>query len=152
MTLRTFVTRAVTVGAMALALTAFGVADAAAQNTGTVTGQVRNAESLSPLSGAQVFIEGTQIGNLVNNVGRFLLLNVPAGTYTINATMIGFTTASQEITVTAGGTTTADFTLREQALALEGVVVTGTAGHHLPGNNYRNTRNDDRRRENGKLL
>jgi outer membrane receptor protein involved in Fe transport len=113
---------------MALTLAAFGVADAAAQNTGTVTGQVRNAESLSPLSGAQVFIEGTQIGNLVNNVGRFLLLNVPAGTYTINATMIGFTTASQEITVTAGGTTTVDFTLREQALALEGVVVTGTAG------------------------
>jgi iron complex outermembrane receptor protein len=95
MTLRTFVTRAAKVGLTALALAAFGVADAAAQNTGTVTGQVRNAESLGPLAGAQVFIEGTQIGNLVNNVGRYLLLNVPAGTYTINATMIGFTTASQ---------------------------------------------------------
>ncbi len=128
MALRTFVSRAAKVGLTAFALAALCVADTAAQNTGTVTGQVRNAESLAPLSGAQVFIEGTQIGNLVNNVGRFLLLNVPAGTYTINATMIGFTTASQEITVTAGGTTTADFVLREQALALEGVVVTGTAG------------------------
>jgi TonB-linked SusC/RagA family outer membrane protein len=128
MTLRTFATRVAKVGAIALAFAAFGVADAAAQNTGTVTGQVRNAESLAPLAGAQVFIEGTQIGNLVNNVGRFLLLNVPAGTYTINATMIGFTTASQEVTVTAGGTATVDFVLREQALALEGVIVTGTAG------------------------
>ena len=128
MTLRTFVTRVAMAGALTLALATFGVAQAAAQNTGTVTGQVRNAETLQPLSGAQVFIEGTQIGNLVNNVGRFLLLNVPAGTYTVNATMIGFTTASQEVTVTAGGTATVDLVLREQALALEGVIVTGTAG------------------------
>ncbi|MEM7416281.1 MAG: TonB-dependent receptor, partial [Gemmatimonadota bacterium] len=107
---------------------AFGALPAVAQNTGTVTGLVRDAVSLAPLAGAQVAIEGTGIGGLVNNVGRFLLLNVPAGTQTVNVTMIGYSAGTQTVSVTAGGTATADFGLREQALALEGVVVTGTAG------------------------
>jgi TonB-linked SusC/RagA family outer membrane protein len=64
----------------------------------------------------------------VNNVGRFLLLNVPAGEQTINVQLIGYSEGSQTVTVTAGGTATVNFNLREQALSLEGVVVTGTAG------------------------
>ena len=114
--------------AIAAAFAAFSAAGIAAQNTGTVTGLVRDAVSLAPLVGAQVVVEGTGIGGLVNNVGRFLLLNVPAGTQTINVTLIGYSAGSQTVNVTAGGTATVDFTLREQALSLEGVVVTGTAG------------------------
>jgi len=131
MALPKFVARATSVArnlAIALAFVAFSAAGVAAQNTGTVTGLVRDAVSLAPLAGAQVSVEGTGIGGLVNNVGRFLLLNVPAGTQTINVTLIGYTAGSQTVTVTAGGTATVDFGLREQALSLEGVVVTGTAG------------------------
>lgn len=131
MTLRTFVARATSGArnlAIAAAFVAFGAVGATAQNTGTVTGLVRDAVSLAPLAGAQVSIEGTQIGGLVNNVGRFLLLNVPAGTHTVNVVLIGYSAGSQSVTVTAGGTATVDFGLREQALSLEGVVVTGTAG------------------------
>ena len=131
MTLSTFVTRTTRAArdlSIAAAFVAFGAVGVAAQNTGTVTGLVRDAVSLAPLAGAQVSVEGTGIGGLVNNVGRFLLLNVPAGTQTINVTLIGYTAGSETVTVTAGGTATVDFSLREQALALEGVVVTGTAG------------------------
>ena len=131
MTLRTFVRSTVKAGRnlmIAAAFVAFGAAGAVAQNAGTVTGLVRDAVSLAPLAGAQVSLEGTTIGGLVNNAGRYLLLNVPAGTYTVNVTMIGYSLGSQSVTVSAGGTATADFTLREQALSLEGVVVTGTAG------------------------
>ena len=113
---------------IALAFVAFGAVGVAAQNTGTVTGLVRDAVTLAPLAGAQVAVEGTGIGGLVNNVGRFLLLNVPAGTQTINVTLIGYSAGSETVSVTAGGTSTVDFSLREQALSLEGVVVTGTAG------------------------
>jgi TonB-dependent starch-binding outer membrane protein SusC len=128
---RTFVSRTATAARnlmIAMAFAAFGAVGVSAQNTGTVTGLVRDAVNLAPLAGAQVSIEGTGIGGLVNNVGRFLLLNVPAGTHTLNVTMIGYSVGSQTVTVTAGGTATSDFTLREQALSLEGVVVTGTAG------------------------
>ncbi|MDE3002559.1 MAG: SusC/RagA family TonB-linked outer membrane protein [Gemmatimonadota bacterium] len=131
MALRTFVKGSVKVArnfAIALAFAAFSAVGVTAQNTGTVTGLVRDAATLAPLAGAQVSVEGTGVGGLVNNVGRFLLLNVPAGTQTVNVTMIGYGSGSQTVSVTAGGTATLDFELREQALSLEGVVVTGTAG------------------------
>ncbi|MDC0159834.1 SusC/RagA family TonB-linked outer membrane protein [Gemmatimonadales bacterium] len=131
MDLRTFVLNTVKVArnfAIALAFMVFGAVGVTAQNTGTVTGLVRDATTLAPLAGAQVAVEGTGVGGLVNNVGRFLLLNVPAGTQTVNVTMIGYAAGSMTVSVTAGGTATLDFEIREQALALEGVVVTGTAG------------------------
>ncbi|MCH1571020.1 MAG: SusC/RagA family TonB-linked outer membrane protein [Longimicrobiales bacterium] len=131
MALRTFVQSSVKAArnlAIALAFAAFSAVGVAAQNTGTVTGLVRDAASLAPLAGAQVAVEGTGIGGLVNNVGRFLLLNVPAGTQTVNVTIIGYGAGSQTVSVTAGGTATLDFEMREQALSLEGVIVTGTAG------------------------
>ncbi len=105
MTLRTFVARTARTArnlTIAMALAVFGAADVAAQNAGTVTGLVRDAVSLAPLAGAQVSIEGTGIGGLVNNVGRFLLLNVPAGTHTVNVTMIGYSAGSMSVSVTAG--------------------------------------------------
>ena len=112
----------------ALALVLAGTGGEVAAQTGTVTGAVRNAVSLAPLAGAQVSIPGTEFGGLANNVGRYLILNVPAGQHTVRVDLIGY--GSEEITVTvpAEGAATADFNIREEALALEGVVVTGTAG------------------------
>jgi len=110
-----------------LALCAFGVQTASAQETGRITGQVTSAQNMRPLEGAQVSVEGTGMGGLANGQGRFLLLNVPAGTYNIRVTMIGFGTARQEVTVTAGQVANADFSLSETALALDEIVVTGTA-------------------------
>ena len=109
-----------------VALTAFGM-PLDAQETGRITGTVVSAANMRPLDGAQVSIEGTGMGALANAQGRYLVLNVPAGTYTVRVTMIGFATTQQEVTVTAGGTATADFQLTETALALEELVVTGTA-------------------------
>ncbi len=113
---------------MVLAAMALGTVSAAAQATGTVTGVVTDGISGEPIAGAQVSIPGTTIGQLANNVGRYVLLNVPAGTQTIRAEFIGFGTQTLEVNVPAGGSVVADFELRNEAIALEGVVVTGTSG------------------------
>lgn len=110
----------------ALALAVSG-AQLAAQ-TGTVTGSVRDAVSQAPVPAAQVSIVGTSLGMLTNNVGRFLVMNVPAGPQTVRVELIGYGTLEMEVTVPAGGAATADFDMRQDAIALEGVVVTGTAG------------------------
>jgi TonB-linked SusC/RagA family outer membrane protein len=102
-------------------------AEVAAQETGRITGTVTNAANARPLDGAQVSIDGTTLGALANAQGRYLILNAPAGTHTLRVTMIGFGTERQEVTVTAGGSATADFQLSETALALDEIVVTGTA-------------------------
>ncbi|HSH76017.1 MAG TPA: carboxypeptidase-like regulatory domain-containing protein, partial [Longimicrobiales bacterium] len=79
--------RAARIALVVLALAGLGSAPVAAQ-AGTVTGIVRDAVTGAPLAGAQVSVEGTGIGGLANNVGRYLLLNVPAGEQTISVTLI----------------------------------------------------------------
>jgi TonB-linked SusC/RagA family outer membrane protein len=99
-----------------------------AQAQGSVTGRVVQSSTLRPLAGAQVSIPGTGIGALANNDGRFLLVNVPVGQHTVRAEIIGFGTQERSVTVTAGQSVAADFQLETQALGLDEIVVTGTAG------------------------
>jgi len=95
---------------------------------GSLTGLVTDAASGRPLSSAQVFIEGSGLGGLTNASGRYLIVNVPAGQHTLRATLIGFNNVDQMVTVSDGSATSSDFSMSQAALALDGIVVTGTAG------------------------
>jgi TonB-linked SusC/RagA family outer membrane protein len=121
--------RASAIVLLAISLVTFvtAPAPATAQETGRVTGVVRAAETQRPLSGAQVYIQGTRIGALTGADGRYLIINVPAGTHQVRVTMLGYSESSTSVTVAAGQTVTADFSVSETAISLEGIVVTGTA-------------------------
>lgn len=101
-------------------------APAGAQDRATVTGVVTDAESMGPLAGAQVQIEGTNYGQLTNAEGRFIIPNIPPGTHTLRAVFIGYGPVAHEFTVAAGGTEEVNFELSTSALALDGIVVTAT--------------------------
>lgn len=101
---------------------------AAAQSTGTVTGTVADGSTAQPLESAQVFIPALDQGALTNAQGRFIMLNVPAGTHEIRVQLIGYGEATQQVTVTAGQTATVEFELASTALRLQELVVTGVAG------------------------
>lgn len=96
--------------------------------TGAITGAVTDASSGAPLSSVQVYLAGTGTGTLTNASGRYLMLNVPAGTYTIRLERIGYQRMTQEVTVRPGETVTVDFAVGQEALGLDELVVTGTAG------------------------
>ncbi len=93
-----------------------------------ITGRVVDAQNGEPLAAVQVFIAGSGIGALSQQNGRYLLLNVPAGTHTLSAERIGYQAVTAEVTVAAGETAVADFRLTEQALGLDEIIVTGTPG------------------------
>lgn len=120
--------RAVRSTLLSVALVLVGAAFAGAQNTGTVAGQVTDGSTGQPLAGVQMQVAGTNIGGLTDQSGRFLLTRVPAGEQTIRAILIGYSQTAQTVTVTAGGTATADFSLQTSAVAVEGLVVTATGG------------------------
>jgi TonB-dependent starch-binding outer membrane protein SusC len=101
---------------------------AVAQDTGTVAGTVVDVTTQRPLAGVQVSIVGTRLGTLTNQEGRYLITNVPAGTQEVRATLIGYARGSQQVTVAAGATVTADFTIRETAIELEGIIVSPITG------------------------
>jgi TonB-dependent SusC/RagA subfamily outer membrane receptor len=102
-------------------------APALAQNTGTISGRVVGEGGL-PVLNAPVFLVGTSLGTLSGAEGRFNLVNVPVGTHRLRVERIGMRPIEVSVTVTAGQTLTQDFTLREEALGLDQIVVTGTAG------------------------
>lgn len=110
-------------GAMVLLLTGATIATGQ-QQVGTIVGQVIRADNRTPLIGSQVVVVGTQLGALTNQEGRYVIRNAPAGARTVRVQIMGFTGNDQLVTVTAGGTASASFELREQAVAVNPVVVT----------------------------
>ena len=115
-------------GLMILGLFVLSPGPVEAQTVGTVTGQVTDAQSGAPLSQAQVYLVGTGLGVLTNPQGRFTMANVPAGSFTLRVERLGYQAIAREITVTAGQSTQLDLSLMSQALGLDELVVTGTAG------------------------
>ncbi len=113
--------------AMVAALVAAAVAPVSAQATGSVRGQVSAARTMQPLAGAQVSIPGTGLGTITNAAGEFIIVGVPAGQYDVHAQMLGFGEAIVPVEVTSGQAAVANFELSETAIALEEIVVTGTA-------------------------
>ncbi|HEY0811469.1 MAG TPA: SusC/RagA family TonB-linked outer membrane protein, partial [Longimicrobiales bacterium] len=101
---------------------------ASAQATGTIQGVVMDAATQRPLIGAQVFIQGTQIGTITNQQGRYTLRNVPVGTHTLGVELIGFSQYTRQVTVAAGQATTANLSIEETAIGLRELVVTGVSG------------------------
>ncbi len=96
-----------------------------AAQTGTISGSVTDANG-DALPGANVVVQGHAIGSSADIDGNYTIPSVPAGTHTVRASFLGFTSSSQQVTVTAGGTATANFSLSSDAVLLDAVVVTGT--------------------------
>ncbi len=93
-----------------------------AQSTGSLRGRVTTDRG-APLGGAQVTLSGTNLGTLTSNQGQFLLVNVPAGTYRLQVRQIGYETGQATVQVAAGASAVHDFSLAEEAVALQEVVV-----------------------------
>jgi iron complex outermembrane receptor protein len=92
--------------------------------TGQVTGAVTSAEGRA-LSGANVSVVGGGARAVTGPDGRYSLDRVNAGTVQVAVTTLGYAPATRSVTVTAGQTATANFTLQSAAVALQGVVAVG---------------------------
>ncbi len=111
--------------AFGLLVGSFG--EAVAQG-GTIRGTVIDAATLQPLSATQIVVNGTSLGTITGENGNFIIPNVPAGLYSVEARRIGYARATEEnVSVTAGESVAVDFELGETALALDEIVVTGVA-------------------------
>ena len=90
-----------------------------------VSGTITSAKSGDKLVGANVIVEGTQTGTSTDVDGNYSL-TVPAGLSRakVTARYIGYKQAT--VTVTASGTQ--DFSLKEDVLKMDAVMVTGVAG------------------------
>jgi len=96
-----------------------------AGTTGKIEGVVKDSETGEPLPGVNVIIEGTTIGAATNISGYYYIINVPVGTYTVKASMMGYhTKAVQSVKVSIDLTTHVDFDLVSTVLEMGEVTVT----------------------------
>ena len=86
---------------------------------GTVTDNDGN-----PLVGANVLLEGSGLGAATDGLGRYFILDVPVGTYTVRAEYIGYKTyLESNVKTSVGFTTTVNFDMDVASVAGEEVTV-----------------------------
>jgi hypothetical protein len=92
--------------------------------TGKIAGTVKDKRTREALIGTNIIIDGTTIGASTDLDGRYVILNVPPGTYAIVASMIGYSSVrTTNVVVNIDLTTTIDVELSEAAIELGEVVV-----------------------------
>ena len=91
--------------------------------TGSIVGTVVDASTHEALPNVQVIIKGTTIGTTTDANGAFSLPRLRPGTYTLEARLVGYAAESSRVAIEAGHSRHLDLYLRQQAIDLDGVVV-----------------------------
>ena len=92
--------------------------------TGKISGLITNTKDNEPLIGANVIIQGTNLGAATGVDGKYDIINIPPGTYDLKISSIGF--SSKLVTgvkVNIDQTTIVDAQLNEETIQTEEVVV-----------------------------
>jgi TonB-linked SusC/RagA family outer membrane protein len=93
--------------------------------TGSVKGIVTDTKG-NTLPGVTVSLTGTaSLAKVTDVYGAYSFSNLPAGTYNISFTFVGFTTLSKPVTVSDGQVETVNAVLSESTNSLDEVVVVG---------------------------
>ncbi len=109
---------------MALVMACFVPQLVLAGTNGKITGLVKDKETGDALPGVNIILEGTTMGAATNASGEFLIINVPAGVYTVSTSMIGYSKVTkQNVRVLPDFTTRLDFDLSAADLGGQEVVI-----------------------------
>ena len=89
-----------------------------------VNGQIRANNELLPF--AIVGVKGTTYGTQADVHGKFIIESLPPGEYTFIASSMGFHSEELVGNVVADSVLTLNFSLKQSAIEIDGVAVTGT--------------------------
>ncbi len=93
--------------------------------TGKLIGTVVDKETGEALPGANVVVEGTNLGAAANVQGGFIILNIPPGIYSVKTSFIGYETVTiSNIRVSVNLTTEIDFQLPVETIEVESIAIT----------------------------
>ena len=110
-----------------------------ASTSGTIVGQVVDANTGAPIANANVRIRELGRNDLSHADGSFHFLDLAARSYTIIAQRIGFVPLEQRVTLGPGESLDLLLSMTATALELSGVVVTGTGRERRAGETFQPT-------------
>lgn len=93
-----------------------------AQGKGNLSGVVKD-DMGETLPGAAIIVKGTTQGTATDLNGAYTLSGIPVGTCEIECNYLGYEPVTKMINITANGTATANFVLKQSAIALGDVVI-----------------------------
>ncbi|HTO74163.1 MAG TPA: TonB-dependent receptor [Gemmatimonadales bacterium] len=105
---------------------AVAAAPLAAQESGTIAGNVTSQANGAPIEGITVLVEGTVLSTTTNAKGSWQLTAVPVGQRVVLVRGVRHKPERRLVTVKAGETTRLDLVLAEQVVQLDEVVVTAS--------------------------
>lgn len=94
-----------------------------AQN-GSLSGKITAEEK--PLPAATVVLTGTSFKTVTGSSGIYNWKNIPAGSYNLSVSAVGYQTQKQKVNIIADSLTVIAIAMEEKAGALNEIVVTGT--------------------------
>ena len=93
-----------------------------AQDNGSLNGTITDANGM-PLSGTTIQIVSLKTGTVTDINGKFVINNIPAGSYKIALSFVGFEDFTQSVTIQAGKGTQLNLKMEESFGQLDEVVV-----------------------------
>lgn len=95
-----------------------------AGTTGKITGYIVDKETGEPLAGANVIVQNTLLGASVDLNGRYTILDVPPGTYTVQISYVGYRSIiMNDVRVLIDQTTRLNADMEAESLEMDAIVV-----------------------------
>ncbi len=92
---------------------------------GKIVGTIRDASTKDVIPGANVLVVGTTLGGAADAQGRYYIINVPPGTYALQASAVGYGKLKiEDITVVQDQTFEMNITLTSQEVQIGEMVIT----------------------------
>ncbi len=93
--------------------------------TGKLVGKITDKTTGEPLIGANVLIQGTNLGSASDINGQFIIINIPPGNYTVKVSYIGYETVLiEDVKIIVDQTTQLPVELSFKSVEVGEVVVT----------------------------
>ena len=96
-----------------------------------IYGHVVQAKDNEHLAYVTVSVRGTTLTTATDATGPYYLKDLPVGKHTVEAKALGYRTATHEIEISANSSQEVNFTLTEDAIALDEVVLTANRSQTL---------------------
>lgn len=103
------------------------VLSAGANNTDAhIYGHIIDSATGEHIPHIVVMLKGTTIGVSTDNSGHYVMRNLPEGKFTMEVSAIGYKTQTKEVEIRKGMSIEVNFTLEEDHVLLDGVIVSAT--------------------------
>lgn len=107
------------ISVLLLGITAFTFAG----TTGKIAGVVTDSQTGQPLPGVNIVVDNTYLGAASDLDGYYVIQNIPPGSYTLTASMVGYAKSKiVDVRVNIDQTTNINIEMNEEALELTGAI------------------------------